>query len=136
MFYYPCRFAPFDSEEDARELWTATYEASLRIRSREVHILGGSVLLIWGATSQAMQQLSESKQRQMRIVRLQTTDEHQQVVGILVPEDAIGLIKNALTTAKARRDALSNVSEPPAIDPSILHQQSNGQALATPGVMS
>lgn len=94
------------------------------------------MLLIWGATSQAMLQLSESKQRQMRIVRLQTTDEHQQIVGILVPEDAIGLIKNALTAAKAQKDALSHVSRQYSIDNSNLHQQSNGQPWATPRVIS
>lgn len=96
------RFVRFGTRSEAKQLWDHLFSSTQKVRVKEVHMLSGSVLLIWGATTRAMLQLSEAKQRQMRIVRAKTTEEQRSLVGILVPEEAVDLIKKAIVAEKAK----------------------------------
>ncbi|KAG8066204.1 hypothetical protein GUJ93_ZPchr0004g38165 [Zizania palustris] len=58
-------------------------------RLQEVNILGGLILPVWGAIEKALAKQVRQIHKRIRVVRLETTNDNQRIVGLLIPNSAV-----------------------------------------------
>ncbi|KAF3325766.1 protein strawberry notch 1 [Carex littledalei] len=66
-------------------------------RLQEVNILGGLILPLWRIIEKALNNQARQSHKRLRIVRLETTDENQRVVGLLIPNAAVDHVLQGLS---------------------------------------
>lgn len=59
-------------------------------RIQEVNVLGGLILPIWGTIEKALSKQTRLSHRRIRVVRIETTTDNKRIVGLLVPNAAVG----------------------------------------------
>ncbi|CAD7698075.1 unnamed protein product [Ostreobium quekettii] len=97
------RYIPLENDETAEELWNDVYKSAGRqkFRIKQLHVLGGVVLPIWGVIDQALTEQAREHDKMLRVVRLQMTNSTQRLVGVHVPEDAMKMVLKGLEELKA-----------------------------------
>ncbi|XP_039113703.1 protein FORGETTER 1 [Dioscorea cayenensis subsp. rotundata] len=58
-------------------------------RLQEVNVLGGLIFPVWGAIEKALSKQARQSHKRIRVVRLETTSDHQRIVGLLIPNAAV-----------------------------------------------
>ncbi|KAJ4815925.1 RING/FYVE/PHD zinc finger protein [Rhynchospora pubera] len=66
-------------------------------RLQEVNILGGLILPLWRIIEKALDNQTRQSHRRIRIVRLETTDDSQRIVGLLIPNAAVDHVLQGLS---------------------------------------
>ncbi|KAH7839686.1 hypothetical protein Vadar_007346 [Vaccinium darrowii] len=61
-------------------------------RLLEVNVLGGLILPIWGSIEKALSKQALESHKRLRVVRIETTKEKQQFVGLLIPNAAVASV--------------------------------------------
>ncbi|CAM6105098.1 unnamed protein product [Calypogeia fissa] len=58
-------------------------------RVQQMNILGGLILPVWGIVEKALSKQVRTSHRRLRVVRLETTDDSQRIVGLHIPNSAV-----------------------------------------------
>ncbi|KAI8568822.1 hypothetical protein RHMOL_Rhmol02G0230100 [Rhododendron molle] len=99
--------------ERARSGWEAEYEVSSKQcmhgpncklgnfctvgrRLQEVNVLGGLILQIWGSIEKVISKQAHQSHKRLRVVRIETTTNNQQIVGLLIPNAAVASVLQGL----------------------------------------
>nr|XP_043628033.1 protein FORGETTER 1 isoform X2 [Erigeron canadensis] len=61
-------------------------------RIQEVNVLGGIILPVWGTIAKALSKQARLSHRRIRVVRIETTTDNKRIVGLLVPNAAVGSV--------------------------------------------
>jgi len=67
-----------------------------------VHILSGSVLLVWSQVEQILVESSNSAEVKMQVIRVRGADFR--IIGLLIPNSCIHKLKNVLTDERYAGD--------------------------------
>ncbi|KAF3772056.1 strawberry notch protein [Nymphaea thermarum] len=65
-------------------------------RLQEVSVLGGLILPVWGTIEKALTKQVHQRHTRLRVVRVETTEERQRVVGLLIPNAAVTSVLQGL----------------------------------------
>ncbi|MED6123878.1 udp-glycosyltransferase, partial [Stylosanthes scabra] len=65
-------------------------------RLQEVNVLGGLILPVWGTVEKALSKQARLSHRRLRVVRIETTEDNQRIVGLLVPNAAVETVLQGL----------------------------------------
>ncbi|KAK1609385.1 hypothetical protein QYE76_033058 [Lolium multiflorum] len=65
-------------------------------RLQEINILGGLILPVWGTVEKALNKQARKIHKRIRVVRLETTDDNQRIVGLMIPNAAVGSVLEGL----------------------------------------
>ncbi|XP_058201466.1 protein FORGETTER 1-like isoform X2 [Rhododendron vialii] len=102
--------------EKARSGWEAEYEVSSKQcmhgpncklgnfctvgrRLQEVNVLGGLILQIWGSIEKVISKQAHQSHKRLRVVRIETTTDNQQIVGLLIPNAAVASVLQGVQDA-------------------------------------
>nr|CAD1823189.1 unnamed protein product [Ananas comosus var. bracteatus] len=66
-------------------------------RLQEVNVLGGLILPVWKIIEKALSKQARQIHKRIRVVRLETTDDNQRIVGLLIPNGAVESVLEGLT---------------------------------------
>ncbi|KAI0507168.1 hypothetical protein KFK09_013289 [Dendrobium nobile] len=100
------KYRKVSSIEKANKGWVEEYEVSAEQcmhgpkcklgsyctvgrRLQEINILGGLILPVWGTIEKALSKQARQSHKRIRVVRLETTDDNQRIVGLLIPIAAV-----------------------------------------------
>ncbi|KAK3042673.1 hypothetical protein RJ639_000925 [Escallonia herrerae] len=103
------KYRKISSLEKARSGWEDEYEVSSKQcmhgpncklgdfctvgrRLQEVNVLGGLILPVWGTIEKALSKQARQSHRRIRVVRIETTADNQRIVGLLIPNAAVGVV--------------------------------------------
>ncbi|XP_059661911.1 protein FORGETTER 1 isoform X2 [Cornus florida] len=103
------KYRKISSLEKARNGWEDEYEVSSKQcmhgpncklanfctvgrRLQEVNVLGGLILPVWGTIEKALSKQARQSHKRIRIVRIETTTDNQRIVGLLIPNAAVGSV--------------------------------------------
>jgi P-loop containing NTP hydrolase pore-1/C-terminal domain on Strawberry notch homologue len=81
------KFEPVDADV-AEKVWTEAYAKIPTLETREVHVIGGTILPLWP-------RLKSAEAQRLRVIRA-TTDDGRRVVGISIPRDKLGRTLEAI----------------------------------------
>lgn len=103
LWQCPDRYISLDNDETAEELWNDVYTSAGRrkFRIKQLNILGGVILPIWGVIDGALTEQAREHDKLLHVVRLQMTNSTQRLVGVHVPEDAMKMVLEGLDELKA-----------------------------------
>ncbi|KAK6124556.1 hypothetical protein DH2020_041704 [Rehmannia glutinosa] len=65
-------------------------------RLQEVNVLGGLILPVWGTIEKALSKQARQSHKRIRVVRIETTSDNQRIVGLLIPNAAVGSVLQGL----------------------------------------
>ncbi|CAL5011046.1 unnamed protein product [Urochloa decumbens] len=65
-------------------------------RLQEINILGGLILPVWGEVEKALAKQVRQIHKRIRVVRLETTNDNQRFVGLIIPNSAVELVLEGL----------------------------------------
>ncbi|KAF0899526.1 hypothetical protein E2562_020008 [Oryza meyeriana var. granulata] len=65
-------------------------------RLQEINILGGLILPVWGIVEKALAQQVRQIHKRIRVARLETTNDNQRVVGLMIPNAAVESVLEGL----------------------------------------
>lgn len=108
------KYRKISSLEKARSGWEDEYEISCRQcmhgpnckiggyctvgrRLQEVNVLGGLILPNWKEIEKALSKQVRMSHRRIRVVRIETTNDNQRIVGLLIPNAAVEDVLQDLT---------------------------------------
>ncbi|XP_020269430.1 protein FORGETTER 1 [Asparagus officinalis] len=100
------KYRKVSSIEKANKGWLDEYESSSKQcmhgpkckvgsyctvgrRLQEVNVLGGLTLPVWGTIEKALSKQARQSHKRVRVVRLETTNDNQRIVGLLIPNAAV-----------------------------------------------
>ncbi|CAN6455835.1 unnamed protein product [Victoria cruziana] len=103
------KYRKVSSLEKAQKGWQEEYEISSKQcmhgpkckhgrfctvgrRLQKISVLGGLILPVWGTVEKALTKQVHQRHTRLRVVRLETTEERQRVVGLLVPNIAVASV--------------------------------------------
>ncbi|KAJ0098751.1 hypothetical protein Patl1_19774 [Pistacia atlantica] len=61
-------------------------------RIQEVNVLGGLILPVWGTIEKALSKQARQSHKRLRVVRVETTTDSKRIVGLFVPNAAVGTV--------------------------------------------
>ncbi|XP_073279298.1 protein FORGETTER 1 [Primulina huaijiensis] len=108
------KYRKISALERAQKGWEDEYEVSSKLcmhgtncklgnfctvgrRVQEVNILGGLILPVWGTVEKALSKQARQSHKRIRVVRIETTSESQRIVGLLIPNAAVGSVLQDLS---------------------------------------
>jgi hypothetical protein len=104
--------------DTAQRLWAQAHEQAGRQRNtagariRRISLLGGLVLPVWDAVSEALQQQVRAVDRKLSVLRLQTTGvDSRRLVGVSIPEGAVAEVLSRLAGRNGNAISLSDSDE-------------------------
>jgi hypothetical protein len=65
-------------------------------RLQEINILGGLILPVWGVIEKALAKQARPVHKRIRVARLETTNENQRYVGLIIPNAAVESVLEGL----------------------------------------
>ncbi|XP_058201465.1 protein FORGETTER 1-like isoform X1 [Rhododendron vialii] len=68
-------------------------------RLQEVNVLGGLILQIWGSIEKVISKQAHQSHKRLRVVRIETTTDNQQIVGLLIPNAAVASVLQGVQDA-------------------------------------